>query len=253
MSQNLEAHLVAHGTIYLPNFITEEEESYLIRKIQESSQHKWKILANRRLQIWGGEITGKGTLCSQPLPDFICKFPDIISKIQQTGAFDCSPHCQPNHVIMNEYLPGQGIMPHEDGPVYHPVVATLSLGSHCVFNYYTYHNSEPSEVSEAWVINPRPTHSLLLERRSLVISFGDMYTSHLHGIDGVTEDFLQVPNSVGASPTATRIDNFDHLGEPALKEAIQEGKILKRDPRWSLTCRDVPRTASLTNRGIRVR
>ncbi|KAH6912137.1 hypothetical protein BKA70DRAFT_1266737 [Coprinopsis sp. MPI-PUGE-AT-0042] len=253
MHQDLKGHLVAPGSLYLPNFINEEEEEYLIRKIEESSQQKWKILANRRLQIWGGDITEKGTLCAQPLPDFIRKFPDVISKIQRTGAFASSPHQQPNHVIMNEYLPGQGIMAHEDGPVYHPVVATLSLGSHCVFDYYKYQSSEPSVASGGGrAIEPTPTHSLLLERRSLVISFDDMYTSHLHGIDGVTEDLVRGANASGPS-TATRIDNFDLLGEEALKEAIREGKPLGREPRWSLTCRDVVRTANLTNRGIHLR
>jgi len=51
--------------------------------------------------------------------------PNIISRVKETGAFDHSPHQEPNHVIMNEvkcliiagtaltesqYLPGQGIM-----------------------------------------------------------------------------------------------------------------------------------------------
>ena len=32
----------------------------------------------------------------------------------------------PNHVLVNEYLPGQGIMPHTDGPLFHPTIATVS-------------------------------------------------------------------------------------------------------------------------------
>ena len=31
----------------------------------------------------------------------------------------------PNHVLVNEYLPGQGIMPHTDGPLFHPTIATV--------------------------------------------------------------------------------------------------------------------------------
>ncbi|CAI5495737.1 unnamed protein product, partial [Closterium sp. Naga37s-1] len=33
-----------------------------------------------------------------------------------------------NHVLVNEYQEGQGIMPHQDGPAYFPCVAILSLG-----------------------------------------------------------------------------------------------------------------------------
>lgn len=33
----------------------------------------------------------------------------------------------PNHVLINAYQPGEGIMPHEDGPLYRPAVAILSL------------------------------------------------------------------------------------------------------------------------------
>lgn len=35
------------------------------------------------------------------------------------------PGARPNHVLVNAYQPGQGIMPHEDGPLYHPAVAIL--------------------------------------------------------------------------------------------------------------------------------
>ena len=76
------------------------------------------------------------------------------------------------------------IQPHEDGPRYHPVVATVSLGSHSVFNYYQYEQEDAiASVSrgEGRIINMNPTLSLLLEPRSLIISCGDKYTSHLHG------------------------------------------------------------------------
>jgi len=73
--------------------------------------------------------------------------------------------------------------PHEDGPQYHPVVATISLGSHSVFHYYQYRQeydgSESTSLGKS--INMTPVLSVLLEPRSLIISSGSMYTSHLHG------------------------------------------------------------------------
>jgi len=39
-------------TYYIPDFVTGDEETYLLRKIQETPQPKWKQLSNRRLQTW---------------------------------------------------------------------------------------------------------------------------------------------------------------------------------------------------------
>ena len=50
--------------------------------------------------------------------------------------FSNSPHEGPNHVLINEYRAGQGIMPHEDGAAYFPVVSTVSLGGSIVLDIY---------------------------------------------------------------------------------------------------------------------
>jgi len=230
---------------YLPNFITIEEEKYIIQKIHDSPQPQWKNLANRRLQIWGGDITAKGTLISQALPSFVDKFPDIVSRIKATGAFDDSPHKGPNHVIMNEYLPGQGIMPHEDGPRYHPVVATLSLGSHAVFHYYRYQEEiDDGAVSRGHgkIIDMTPIASVLLEPRSLIISSGMMYVSHLHGIEEVEGDLIASRTGL----PGVNIANLAQLEDSELKLLIHQGIPLQRQVRYSLTCRDVGRV-SLVN------
>ena len=44
---------------------------------------------------------------------------------------------------MDVVLTTSSVQPHEDGPSYHPVVATISLGSHTVFHYYRY-KDEPT-------------------------------------------------------------------------------------------------------------
>ena len=77
--------------------------------------------------------------------------------------------------------------PHEDGPVYHPVVATVSLGSHSILHYYQY-AKEPGSTGntslpsgEGRVVSSIPVMSVLLERRSLIITTDEMYSSRLHG------------------------------------------------------------------------
>ncbi|KAJ6383230.1 hypothetical protein OIU76_000016 [Salix suchowensis] len=48
--------------IYMPNFITQTEETHLLQKvIYEAPLSKWKSLKNRRLQNWGGVVPRKRT------------------------------------------------------------------------------------------------------------------------------------------------------------------------------------------------
>ncbi|TKY86077.1 hypothetical protein EX895_004902 [Sporisorium graminicola] len=127
------------GFFYIPNFITEDEERFLTEAILSAPKPKWKVLQNRRLQEWGGQMLAKNnTLMPQPMPDFFTTYPDLITRLRKTGAFDESKHGEPNHCLVNEYLAGQGIMPHEDGPAYFPAVATISLGSHTLLDVYRY-------------------------------------------------------------------------------------------------------------------
>ncbi|SNX83477.1 uncharacterized protein MEPE_02184 [Melanopsichium pennsylvanicum] len=127
------------GFFYIPNFITEDEERYLTEAILSAPRPKWKMLQNRRLQEWGGQIVAKNNvLMPQAMPEFLTTYPDLITRLGKTGAFDMCKHAEPNHCLVNEYTPGQGIMPHEDGPAYFPAVATISLGSHTLLDVYRY-------------------------------------------------------------------------------------------------------------------
>ncbi|KAK2460452.1 hypothetical protein APHAL10511_007617 [Amanita phalloides] len=235
----------SNGVWYIPNFVTSDEEEYLIRKINETAHQKWKELSNRRLQIWGGEITQKGILFAQPLPPFLKIYPNIMARLKATGAFESSPHGGPNHIILNEYLPGQGIMPHEDGPIYHPVVATISLGSHSVLHYYQYAEESGltgnnTSLGKGRVTSSIPVMSLFLERRSLVITTDEMYASHLHGIEDTDRDEF-TPGSLVHLPDGSvrKLANRDFLTDEDVLEVLRHGGLLRRTVRYSLTCRDV--------------
>lgn len=123
---------------------------------------------------------------------------------------------------MNEYLPGQGILPHEDGDAYYPVVATVSLGAAIVLDVY---GKGPGTCRD-------PEWRILQERRSLLITAGEMYTDHLHGIRGVDVD-----EEVGEEG----VINWVLVGD---KEKFRDGKNV-RGTRVSLTFRDVVRVKSL--------
>lgn len=211
----------------------------------------------------GGDITKSGKLLKQPLPAFLDTHPDLIRRIRELGAFAESKIGEPNHVIINEYLPGQGIMPHEDGPRYHPVVCTVSLGSHAIVNYYRYKDWTLSEQADEQgeltagkdsttgaprPIDPKPVVSLLLEPRSLVITSSELYTRHLHGISPVTEDRFFCPEADGpvedeaedsGSELRVQVANAALLSGEKETEAVLRGGILERATRVSLTCRSV--------------
>ncbi|KAK6232032.1 hypothetical protein SCA6_002105 [Theobroma cacao] len=114
--------------IYIPDFITDSEQAQLLNNIYQAPVSKWKSLKNRRLQNWGGVVHEKGLL-PQDLPPWLAK---ITKRIYEgSGLFPSAI----NHVLINEYLSNQGIMPHQDGPAYYPVVAILSLGSPVVMDF----------------------------------------------------------------------------------------------------------------------
>jgi alkylated DNA repair protein alkB family protein 6 len=183
-----------------------------------------------------------------------------------SNIFSDSPHAAPNHVLINEYLPGQGIMAHKDGPAYYPVVCTVSLGAPLCLDIYETKEDGTIEAEPTWRIfqvskllcscilempshDPRsisPLKTLTVtfwikcglnffdvkEPRSLLITTGALYTDYLHGIAEITEDVNLDPNTVS---------NWDLLRSP---DSIRTGRS-ERQSRTSLTYRDVLRVSRL--------
>jgi len=138
--------------------------------------------------------------------------------------FQDSPHGAPNHVLINEYLPGQGIMPHKDGAAYHGVVCTVSLGAPLCLDIYGSNDDGTLEHEPRWRI--------LQEPRSLLITTGELYTDFLHGIAEIKED---------VNLNSATVSNWDLLRSP---DNIKEGRI-ERETRTSLTYRDVLKVSKL--------
>ncbi|KAK6322574.1 alpha-ketoglutarate-dependent dioxygenase alkB homolog 6 isoform X1 [Coregonus clupeaformis] len=216
--EDLERYVVkdAPPTVYyIPDFITEDEEAHLLQQVYKAPKTKWTQLSNRRLQNWGGLPRPKGMLGEQ-LPDWLLKHCERISAL---GAFAGKTA---NHVLVNEYKPGEGIMPHEDGPLYHPTVTTISLGSHTLLDFYRPINAQ--ELDEMpQTEESRYLLSLLVRPRSLLILQDDMYQRLLHGIQGTHHDSL-----------TERVANL-------LAAGVLPGATLTRGTRVSLTVRHVPK------------
>jgi alkylated DNA repair protein alkB family protein 6 len=136
--------------------------------------------------------------------------------------------------------------PHEDGPSYYPVVATISLGSHAVFHYYQYAQGSTA-ASEGQVIDSTPVHSIFLEPRSLIITASSLYTFNLHGIRGIEEDEFTLIEEGGNPLLAdlrVPISNWNLVTANSKRKVIEGGGNLRRGVRYSLTCRDVEKVAN---------
>jgi alkylated DNA repair protein alkB homolog 6 len=209
---------------YFPDFISPDEEARVSDEIKRLPAARWTTLSRRRLLSLPSTLTGPGkdTMIDASLPKFLDNA--IIERFTKFGIFKDSPHNRPNHVLANEYQPGQGIMPHTDGPAYYPVTATVSLGGHTVLEIYMKNAVGEREPDPAWRI--------LQEPRSLLVTSGEMYSETLHGISEAVFDEDLSPETVA---------NWDMLGDPA---PFESGRA-ERSTRISLTYRDVLRVAKL--------
>jgi hypothetical protein len=91
-----------------------------------------------------------------------------------------------NHVLVNEYQPGQGIMHHTDGPRYTPFVLIVSLESSVLMSFKRRLHSH--EIGSAGTGADMPVFCVLLEPRSAFIFSNEAYSCFLHGIDDNLHD-----------------------------------------------------------------
>lgn len=135
-----------------------------------------------------------------------------VTEFLQTKHFEVD---KMNHVLINEYQPGQGIMAHTDGPAYSPVVATISSGGGQILNIRMKENKE--------II-----YSVYLEPGALSILHGALY-NELHEIEeNLSDDISRASNSRSLS-TLLENGNF----------------VIPRQTRISFTFRKVRSTRSL--------
>ncbi|ERM97233.1 alpha-ketoglutarate-dependent dioxygenase alkB homolog 6 isoform X4 [Amborella trichopoda] len=240
MEENLEEHLKQFrlGSLptvfYIPNFVSKSEETHLLQYIYGVPASKWKSLKNRRLQNWGGVVHEKGLL-PQNLPPWLVEITRRICN--WTGLFP-SPI---NHVLINEYLSNQGIMPHQDGPAYFPIVAILSLGSPAVMNFTPHLKLTECVTHVPDQIDKHCTLSVALIPCSLLIFKDSAYSEYLHGIDD--SDIQRIDEVVNIGDILSYKEQMMPLSSE-LEEGDQrteKGSIHRSGTRVSLTCRLVPK------------
>uniref|UniRef100_A0A182QEM9 Fe2OG dioxygenase domain-containing protein n=1 Tax=Anopheles farauti TaxID=69004 RepID=A0A182QEM9_9DIPT len=205
---------------YVPNFITLEEESEILQAVDKTPKPRWTQLSNRRLINYGGIPHSKGMI-AEDIPSWLNQYVACINQLQlyENGI-------QANHVLINEYLPCQGIMPHLDGPLFYPTIATISCGSHTILEYYDQVESNTSDSSSLLVRQHKT--KILLEPRSLLVVKNDMYHKYLHSIAELESDVID-----------------DDVANLPLLTNVNIGDVLPRTKRISLTIRHVPKTSKM--------
>lgn len=117
-----------NGLRYMPNFVSEKEQIKLISHIDSQI---WSKDLKRRTQQYGykydyskKKVNAFSFLGKIPYwLDFYCY------KLVDAGYFKSIP----DQIIINEYLPGQGILKHIDNVEgFGDTIATLSLNSTCI-------------------------------------------------------------------------------------------------------------------------
>jgi alkylated DNA repair protein alkB family protein 6 len=201
--ENLEQWRVGSlpDVFYVPDAVSPAVERELLAQARCGAA-KWTALKSRRLQCYGAPEHGA-------MPPWLEWLADALV---QSGVFERV--ARPNHALLNEYQPGQGVLAHTDGPCYLPRVACVSLGSVAVISFVE--RLAPHEIGD------RPAAQLarlLLRPRSLLVFGGDAYDRALHEVPATALDLLD-----GSE------DNLELAG-------AHRGDVLPRETRLSITMR----------------
>lgn len=157
---------------YLPDFISGEEAGCLVNTIDEQP---WRSDLKRRVQHYGYCYDYKARQAREvdylgPLPPFLKVLAERLTHAGHFGSI-------PDQVIVNEYMPGQGISAHVDcRPCFGDVIASLSLLSSCVMRLENLNVSQKVD--------------LVLEPRSLLLLSGDVRHIWSHAIPARKSDIV---------------------------------------------------------------
>ena len=211
---------VIDSIFYMQNFLPSNNEREILTWLTSLAEHSPQQLANRAIRQSEREESiqhnGKWTRLKYArrkvalFDDTLCHFHPILQSLSdalvEVGAFP-STH-PPNHVLVNEYQPGEGIMPHTDGPAYESRTATISLGGSDVIFKLWPRNQHRSDALDDNTTTPHPETNLIpsLEvilhgHGSLILFTNDAYLNHCHEIsEGILEEVTNSNGICGNDP-----------------------------------------------------
>lgn len=159
-----EVAVAIDGFQYIEDYITEVQHDWLLARID---QYQWLDDLKRRVQHYGFKYDYRARKVNYDMR--IGELPEWLNRLSDKLYVDGYMPEVADQVIVNEYLPGQGISSHIDcEPCFKDTIVSLSLGSGCVMNFT---NKFDKKKIPVW-----------LAPRSLVVLSGEARYAWLHGI-----------------------------------------------------------------------
>jgi len=158
------------GLVYAADFLSGEEAKRIVASIDSSV---WSEDLRRRVQHYGYKYDYKARSISEsmraaPLPPWAVS---LGNRLVKRGLFEVVP----DQVIVNEYLPGQGIAPHIDCvPCFGDTVASVSFLAPCVMVFSKVSGGEAVDID--------------LASGSVVLLSGECRYDWRHGIAARSQD-----------------------------------------------------------------
>lgn len=127
----LEPQPEIEGLTYLSNFISREEEQMLLSYIDSQP---WLTDLKRRVQHYGYKYDYKARTISKD--SYLGPLPQWLEQLTEKLIIENIFTQKPDQVIVNEYLPGQGISAHIDcEPCFGETIASLTLGAGAIMKF----------------------------------------------------------------------------------------------------------------------
>ena len=178
--------MIPPSAIYLPNYVDALAAAELLSCIDALP---WRDDLKRRVQHFGYRYDYKARRVTAE--SYVGPLPGWLEAMALRLANDDVFEEVPDQVIVNEYLPGQGIAAHVDcEPCFGDIIASLSLGSACTMEF------TPLDVREG--LGQR------LEPGSLLVLKGESRFEWKHGIPArKADDVSGVPVQRGRRVSLT--------------------------------------------------
>ncbi len=153
------------GLSYVADYITEKAQTWLLAKVDNGL---WLDDLKRRVQHYGFKYDYRKRKVDMSM--HVGLLPDWLERLSQKLHRDGYMPEIADQVIVNEYLPGQGISAHIDcEPCFKDTIVSMSLASSCVM-YFTNKLDHTLKIP------------VLLEPRSIVVLTGQARYEWLHSI-----------------------------------------------------------------------
>ena len=159
--------------LYIGNYITNQQHDWLINKIDEQT---WLDDLKRRTQHYGYKYDYRARRINTNM--FLGELPEWLTPVCAKLYNDGVLPFMADQIIVNEYIPPQGILPHIDcEPCFGDTIASMSLGSKCIMDLTN--------------ITTKEKRQMVLEPKSLLVLSNEMRYNWTHGIVPRKSDMIE--------------------------------------------------------------